>query len=222
LNAIADFGIVSGLLPKEKASESQAWTTDLEQFADDTNMEETLVGLLKAERRAWRDGLILLRLTAMKKNMEVFCDASTLLSAVETHGQLKLECPHHFHLLEVLTTSMFTSVSPERGFSWLKRFLTRLSQGMGELHLDNCMQVAMNAPADDTDDSDFCERVVIKFCAKRNRHLDSPNYNDEPKQKTEEARPRAKGKREADACANQMSSKLLHQRYDNQKAATAT
>jgi hypothetical protein len=145
LNAIADFGIVSGLLTKEKASESQAWTTDLEQFADDTNMEETLVGSLKAERRAWRDGLILLRLTAMKKNMEVFCDASTLLSAVETHGQLKLDCPHHFHLLEVLTTSMFTSVSPERGFSWLKRFLTRVSQVMGAVHLDNCMQVAMNA-----------------------------------------------------------------------------
>jgi hypothetical protein len=128
--------------------------------------------------------------------MEVFCDASTLLSAVETNGQLKLECPHHFHLLEVLITSMVTSVLPERGLSWLKQFLTRLSQGVRAAHLDNCMQVAMNAPADDTDDSDFYERVVIKFCVKRKRHLDSSNYNDEPSQKPKKRvlGPRANGK----------------------------
>jgi hypothetical protein len=54
----------------------------------------------------------------------------------------------------------------------------------------------MNAPADDTDDSDFCERVVIKFCAKRKRHLDSPNDNDEPNQnpKKHVLGPRANGK----------------------------
>jgi hypothetical protein len=51
-------------------------------------------------------------------------------------------------------------------------------------------------PADNTDDSDFCERVVIKFCAKRKRHLDSPNYNDEPNQKLKKhvLGPRANGK----------------------------
>jgi hypothetical protein len=54
----------------------------------------------------------------------------------------------------------------------------------------------MSVPADDTDDSDFCERVVIKFCAKRKRHLDSPDYNDEPNQKPKKhvLGPRANGK----------------------------
>ena len=113
---------------------------------------------------------------------EPLSNIKALLAAVKRDGFLTLECPAHNQLLEALNSVLLTSVSPERGFSWLKLFLTRMSQGIGGVLLDNCMQVAMNAPADTEDDEAWCLRVVQRFCSDKPRRLDSPNYKDAPNQ----------------------------------------
>ena len=97
-----------------------------------------------------------------------------MLAAVKNSSGLRKECPYHFHMLEALAATMLTSVSPERGFSWLKRFLTRLSAGIKAALLDDCMQVAMNAPSNG-EDSACCNEVVVEFCSTACRDLDSPS-----------------------------------------------
>ena len=182
MNSERDCVLVDGkALPPEGTEEFDAWSEDLSALATDIKMTNTLVSTLKAEHRQWRNALLLLQLSAVKMGTTV-TNSQALYDAVKQHGTLHSECPSHYHMLEVLNTVRITSVSPERGFSWLKRFLTRLSQGMGAEMLDNCMQVAMNAPGPEEDDARWCERVVEQFCADKPRMLDTNTYNSTPNQ----------------------------------------
>jgi hypothetical protein len=73
-----------------------------------------------------------------------------------------------------------------------------MSAGVGAVLLDDCMQVAMNAPPDGAD-SEWCDEVVVEYCAAAARALDSPSYNDMPNQAPVEHRTgeRAMGKETA-------------------------
>ena len=162
-----DFCMVGGRLVPESENESGAWSRDLNVLQARIHMTDTMTSALRRERTAWRTNLILMQLSDVKKSIrfdvDVNVSAGALLAAVKNFGSLQHECPNHYHLLEAVTATMLTSVSPERGFSWLKRFLTRLSQGMRPEVLDDCMQVAMNAPPDGNDD-EWCNQVVeVRF-----------------------------------------------------------
>jgi hypothetical protein len=52
---------------------------------------------------------------------------------------------------------------------------------MSAVLLNECMQVAMNAPGDD-DDNEWLDRVVKEYCDNKDHFLDNCNYNDTPNQ----------------------------------------
>jgi hypothetical protein len=164
LFAQGDFPIVQGRFLDEEAYKFQDWAKDLPNLQTHLNMDEILVQGLKGERKAWRFSLIFIKLAAVKEGEEIDSNANNMLAAVRNSSGLRKECPYHYHMREALSATMITSVSPERGFSWLKRFLNRLSAGMKATLLDDCMQVAMNAPPDGKD-SAWCNEVVDEFCS---------------------------------------------------------
>jgi PBP1b-binding outer membrane lipoprotein LpoB len=149
-------------------------------------MKDEVVHQLKAERKRWRRTVVLLQKGIVTRGHPEapITDVRALRAAVKASadGTTEIECPQSMFLLEVINALFLTSVSPERGFSWLKRFLTRLSQGMGEALLNDAMQVGMNAPRGADDDEQWIADVVEHYCSQKPRRLDKANYNDDPDQ----------------------------------------
>lgn len=93
------------------------------------------------------------------------------LLVCNAHAQdTELRCELHEKYLHVFGAIPFTSVEPERGFSWEGRFCNNQSNRLSEGTRDDAQMVAMNAPEPVVQEEDYVQECTEHFCTGQGKH----------------------------------------------------
>jgi hypothetical protein len=116
LQVITDFNkvIKDGKLLAEDVGELKAWNDDVNELSKLLNMSVILVQGLKAERKQWRECLVVIQQGLVKRGLPLMTTTRSISNEVQKHGNV--ECPQTKRMLDVFNALLLTSVSPERGF----------------------------------------------------------------------------------------------------------